>query len=328
MSKEILVMKYLGVLLIIFLGVAVKAQTPDYFDNDPEWRVIRGLSPNVTFDECPTTESIVYYLNGDSIIGTMSYNKLFKRGLVQEYVIGEPDPWDPMDCYNSYTINEFIGLIRQENKQVYIKFIEDEPEQLYCDFNLSVGDSIHSISMITEYDYYEVNPLFTVLEIDSVLINNEYYKRFYYEGEWGFPENYFLEGVGHTYGFIEPPYQQIDFYSNLFCYAQNDSVVYTFEEGEEFCDFSVSINEIAKSRIGFELFPNPAIDQLQIKIINSLQLKSISIYSLSGQKILTQNPSTSSGRHTIDLSQLQSGMYLLEVISVEGFREVKRFVVE
>ena len=68
---------------------------------------------------------------------------------------------------------------------------------------------------------------------------------------------------------------------------------------------------------------NPTIDKLQLKGFEIQSIKNVKIYSISGKILMNLSPS-----ENIDVSSLPNGMYLLEVESVDGFKDVKRFVKE
>lgn len=86
-----------------------------------------------------------------------------------------------------------------------------------------------------------------------------------------------------------------------------------------------SVNDLRK--IDFGIFPNPVQDQLHLTISDNTQLKSYSIYSISGVQII--NCDLSEGEaYTIDVSELKNGMYLLEVNDIDGHRDLRRFVIK
>lgn len=86
-----------------------------------------------------------------------------------------------------------------------------------------------------------------------------------------------------------------------------------------------SVDDLKK--MNFEIFPNPVYDKFQLTFSENIQLQSFRIYSVNGELLLKQKASSTEIQF-IDVSHLQSGMYLLEVISSDGYRDVKRFVVK
>jgi hypothetical protein len=74
----------------------------------------------------------------------------------------------------------------------------------------------------------------------------------------------------------------------------------------------------------FTVYPNPAQSTLYLE--NLKDVKSISVYSLTGQKLLTQKKATTNA--TINVSNLSSGVYMLSVESNSGSTTMKKFVKE
>jgi hypothetical protein len=81
---------------------------------------------------------------------------------------------------------------------------------------------------------------------------------------------------------------------------------------------------------GFELYPNPATDELNIDLHNYLEQEiSISIYNHLGQQVWSlpkqklENPIM---KIKLDNYQLPEGIYLLSVRTAEG-RQAKQFVI-
>ena len=79
------------------------------------------------------------------------------------------------------------------------------------------------------------------------------------------------------------------------------------------------VNEL--TAISWEAYPNPTKGELHIKSADNLT--SVSVYDLSGKMLL--NNSISGNEHDIQLNDLSSGVYLLEVASENG-KSQKRIV--
>jgi hypothetical protein len=70
----------------------------------------------------------------------------------------------------------------------------------------------------------------------------------------------------------------------------------------------------------FAVYPNPAIEILNISSEKS-SIDKLTVYSLSGQLIITKTKNTS----TLDVSNLSEGLYLLEIVSENG-RQLQKFI--
>jgi hypothetical protein len=106
------------------------------------------------------------------------------------------------------------------------------------------------------------------------------------------------------------------------------------------CHLADNINEYKQS-LGLQVFPNPARDQVTVSINHAHQIQSINLFDISGKVIaypgiipepIPELVEGSSGyglsfEVKLDVSSLISGLYLIEVTTKEGLREVKRVVI-
>jgi predicted outer membrane repeat protein len=82
-------------------------------------------------------------------------------------------------------------------------------------------------------------------------------------------------------------------------------------------DGSISYSEIIRIEVGkdgtasFVIYPNPTSSELVVDYANASKDATISIYSLSGQKVLTI-PTNGQAKITIDVSHLSTGTYLIQ----------------
>ena len=84
---------------------------------------------------------------------------------------------------------------------------------------------------------------------------------------------------------------------------------------------SLSNNQDFNSNnLKFSLYPNPATNLVNIEL--ATELKSVEIYSLQGQKVLTSN------KNQVDVSTLSKGMYLVRVEDVENGVSTQKLIVE
>ena len=85
-----------------------------------------------------------------------------------------------------------------------------------------------------------------------------------------------------------------------------------------FKDYALSVNE--NSLISITLFPNPVSETLFITA-EGTQIENISIYSISGQRVISEIAST----NQLDVSGLKAGLYFAEIATSEGQR-MQKFV--
>jgi len=321
-------MKYLFLLLAFLFGINTWAQIPDYFEGNPKWCLTKSWS--VTQGGCIHYVNQVHYINGDTTFNNLTYKKLYTRGV--NAGCGPP----------SAPYNYIESFLRQDGEVIYRYYPSENAEHILYDFSLSVGDTIPSGGIVAgvtgDQIFPEISGLFYVInEIDSILIQGEHFKKFFFSVYSSFGDtievgpisfsgpDYYIEGIGHPFGFIWQYrwFAEWETYS-LNAFSKNDSIYYG---STLYCDFAVSINENSIKKVSVNIYPNPAKETLHINLLGNITVMTLSIFSISGQKLIEKNGPLSS-TESIDISQLKSGMYLLEIISVDGFRDAKRFVVK
>lgn len=139
-------------------------------------------------------------------------------------------------------------------------------------------------------------------------------------GTYAFVANYILEGV-QVIDISDPMAPEVaGFYKRTGCFALN----VTYDAGHVFVSDGPAgmqiynfdlLNDVEEAEIaicyGYSIYPNPAKNTLNIEVEGHTN---ISIYSLSGQQILTRTTELS-GHHQLqmDLGHLPRGIYLLEI---------------
>src|SRR5688572_14311690 len=244
------------VIFIVFIWFnTLRAQIPDYFANSPEWRMryqIGWVGP------CLMTTDYVLYVNGDTVINTDTYKKMYSRGTIS-YTDMQPN-----GCTDSYsTFNHLYALLKQEGRKIFKN--NAGSDTLLYDFDLVIGDTLP----ITE-----INPFnnIVVAGIDSQLIDGSYRRTFDLTGNSGFDQ--LIEGIGqepgYTGGLLDafPPYFESAY--QFVCFSINDSVY--FDAGSFYCVFNLDIDNPDEWEV-LKAFPNPANDWV---ILNGSTLGSIS----------------------------------------------------
>lgn len=83
-------------------------------------------------------------------------------------------------------------------------------------------------------------------------------------------------------------------------------------------DNSISRNDLT----GFSMYPNPAVSMLNIE--SNQQIQKLEVISIVGKLVISKNISTISTK--VDVSGLQTGVYLLRVVDINDNISTKRFV--
>jgi hypothetical protein len=90
-----------------------------------------------------------------------------------------------------------------------------------------------------------------------------------------------------------------------------------------FAAISTGLSSLAEDK--FEIYPNPAIDNLSIKLNASSKATSVEVYSLIGAKIHTESISAGSEFVNIPVANLTSGVYYVSVSNGNTY-SVQKFI--
>ena len=182
-----------------------------------------------------------YVMAGDSAVGPYVYHKIIIGSVVSAF---------DTNCF-SYPPNPPVGFIRQDPamKTVYLLNTWDTAfsESILYNFNMAIGDSV----------------------IDSVLIGNNYRKRWNITGCINGCSAFIIEGIGSSSGVIRSACnfcQPHSPYYTLNCYTENGVVLYT--DGTTQCQFIDNVNHETSAALKTDLFPNPFHSSARLEIKN------------------------------------------------------------
>nr|MBS0037242.1 T9SS type A sorting domain-containing protein [Saprospiraceae bacterium] len=155
---------------------------------------------------------------------------------------------------------EDMGLFREENGVVYL--IVNNEEQVLMNFNSGMGDQLDLFR-----PGFDQTLEFTVVSVDTVeLMDGSHRKRLGLScfGNDG-PIKYWVEGIGslkNAMGIYHCAFHVQD--RPLLCFFQNGEMIY-FNENYGSC-WLTSVEDLQD--VGISIFPNPAIDHLNILFEN------------------------------------------------------------
>ncbi|MCH2233275.1 MAG: T9SS type A sorting domain-containing protein [Crocinitomicaceae bacterium] len=302
-------MRILGFILILLVGLTVLAQTPDYFSDNPKWHCSIYDSDQWSSPPNPSTQYFVYYINGDTLAGGNSYQRIFKRGYVDyDLVPGSEDESidEPTQIY-----------VRQEGRAIYYFDMTDEVDSLLVNYDLEVGDEIGTVSecwMMTD----------TIQKVDSILVGGEYHRTLYLDSLNG---PIIFEGIGHL---SEPGFsaghmflnycQGIGFSYHLLCYGKGTTSTWDYEYLSGGCALNLGFEK--KSEFDFTAY----VDQHNQQLIVSLPTESLDLRLISVDgEVLNFWPNVN-GIIEIDVSHFSSGIYCLNVSSGSDSQSLKVFI--
>jgi hypothetical protein len=89
---------------------------------------------------------------------------------------------------------------------------------------------------------------------------------------------------------------------------------------------TLSVNDITLDD-NISIYPNPAKNSLNILTSSNLQLEFATIFDVRGRQIISKDLTTSNSLNTIDVSQLQAGVYFIK-FNIENLSTTKKFIIE
>ena len=246
---------------------------------------------------CPVNDQNDLWINGDTVIGAFTYHKLYQTGFVSSIC---PPP--------GYSYSVYKGGIRQDTalKQVYYAEPNVSGYHLLYDFNLNVGDTLPVSFGLGEQNI--------VIGIDSVLVGMNYHKRFLlssiFQPSPADTTYALIEGVGFTYGLLNPMIPWFEGGSQLNCFWHNGD---TYPANSN-CQLSIDIDEIAETE--FAIYPNPASDKVFISSDFSGGESRYFICNGSGQRV-AEGP-IEAEMMSISLTDLPEGVYFIQVFNSDS----------
>lgn len=279
-----------------------------------------------------------FMIVGDTLINTETYQKIYfqaRRGL------GVCSNCNFTFNRDSATLFAFIRQSIPKRKVYFIYPAVSDKEWLGYDFDItSVGQTVAGFSLILT-----VNPESTpagiyvyqmsVDGIDSLCVNGEYVKRYFFgAGNGGniyhLPE-YWVEGIGSTHGLLVQGFGGPDWIHSLYCFNNKEGGVYydssailscvtresmTCDEGFDCSPVMYIDKGDPQSRVN--IYPNPVRDRIFIESKDPSGNLKLTFFNMMGQKSLIKTISATRELESIDISELPRGFYYLTV-ETDGF---------
>lgn len=330
---------YFAIFLLILAGNS-SAQT--YFpllDSANEWSYTTqgiGVRLNPAFQSAPCTYPVNSFFNS------------FKQFTTSDTIIDSTSYKVVMSSLQMCT----MGYIREDTAAGKVYFLDNvsATEMLLYDFSMVVGDTI-PIQFIAGGMY--VSGIYT---LDSITTVNVFAgsRRAFHLNCHSSPSSFTLtwvESVGNLNDVLYPyfdnsssygiysncPGVQHQFLQFMICFDHNYKVYFdncaytatqnnlnfsTFTDSCDYWSFMGALNETYLAS-GFDIYPNPSGGKSTIDFEATCESDfKISILDLQGKMLLKQIQSghLHKGKNTIqiDLSELQNGMYIIEIKSVES----------
>jgi hypothetical protein len=232
------------------------------------------------------------YIAGDTTIGPYTYHKLYQNGRISF--------WPPTSTPDHNYYGEYIGAFRQNiaNKRVYL--YKNGVDTLAYDYNLNVGDTIRTSCLLI--------PGFkpSIKSIDSVIVDNQYRKRFWINGC-----NYALiEGIGSTFGAFDWIMCPFEGFNDLYCVRMGSQIVWTSSIGGPCTLTSINEDFAVENKVIFS--QNPFSTQTILTSNVNLKNSTVLIYDSSG-KLIRKLTNASGNSITIHRDNLPNGIYFFRL---------------
>jgi hypothetical protein len=292
--------------LVFFTSVYSQQSYLSMLDTSSTWIDVVGCvePPNDFY------ESYYYYsISGDTLIDDYLYYKFIQSNQYEDE-------------------NILFGYIfENDSGQVYFRISEDFNLDYFCYFGSEIGlltdtnllfiDFSAQVGDILNLPFSE-NDLFVFytgeVEIGGVIRKEiQFMDDFLIYGSW-------IEGIGGVIGGFFGSWcgQGIGCVPDLFCSTANGEEVYG--------NCNVGIFEQGLQELEFKILPNPASDLIKITFnSNSNENFEAAIFDVKGIMVLNSIINKSSNQINID--KLDSGIYLLRLISDNGYYKASRFIV-
>ncbi len=209
----------------------------------------------------------------------------------------------------------------QDGHEVY--YLWEGEHRLVYKFDMEVGDSatFQLLSCFNE----KLDLVLTLKEIETVNINGEELRRFFFEEEMFLENDYvYTEKYGSERVIVENTVECVTIpgadFPWLRCFIEDDMAYKSqkfLQLGGEDCYYSrpMSVNDYKNVDIKF--YPNPALDYLYISGgINMPNEFQVEILSLEGKVVLSHKIYNSEAK--LDLSGLNSGIYIIQLNDLNG----------
>ncbi len=272
-------------------------------------------------DECNCYTGFISFTSGDTIVDGKTYMKVYQRGVILKYGNYGGDAIGVTGSAVLY----YLYRNDLQHKKVYIISLEgNHTESLWYDFdlNLKIGDSLKTNT--ASYDYNQYNSIQLVLSsVDSVLICNDYHKVYHFNKDahpWGGID--LTEGIGYStglyqvsFGGMPPP--------PIVTYSSKDNCLDTASQYEK---LTTGVSEVVQINTEVIIYPNPASQQItmQSQHANGLPFQ-YNVLNNLGQKIQF---GWTKGSGDIDVSELPSGIYFLQLINEKKIYSQNKFIKE
>ena len=230
-------------------------------------------------------------------------------------------------------VTYYMGAIRNDTAIEQVSIIPKDSLTNYTlyDYGVSIGDTIFNIYYNIRRDA-ESGMLgdFKIVNIDSFMINSEYFKRYTVENfdmPSGQIQSFWYEGFGSYDGILGTEAKgTVSDYRWLICCNVNGTTYKhdlfpppKISESSSSC--ILNIVDIEEEESDINVYPNPSTSEIYISVDEKLKsngLYKLEIYSIDGEMVNSYFRESPGGLIKINIDSFQSGMYILRFQSDDG----------
>lgn len=294
-------------IFIIFLSLTISAQQASRFPIKPGsvWRInYEFCCGEDGFNHQNGDEEYKYYIDGDTVINSKNYFKLYKTGIL---FLDSPFPIN----------HKYICAIRDTANKFYFVDEGENSEVLLYDFDAEVGEPLQPDG-------------FPVDEIDTLENGRKRYYFFIITVHCG-SANTIIEGIGWLGGLLEgnscsghPGVRG----SYTVCYTEDDEVVYLTDHTRNgnpvTCNLEITPVKETKSEneMGIVVLPDKMLEFIFPEVTG--ETWNLSIYSVSGIQLVNKHILLS---QPVSVENFNSGTYIARIQS-QNQNYVVKFIIE
>ncbi len=277
-------------------------QAQQYLNETARWKQSFNYNGMTNSTQCISDR----YFMGDSTIAGKQYYLLFYSDRCIRTTRTFDSLGNPIITYDTTDVTSFLGYIREENKKIYFRDLNDN-EVVKYNFNAKENDIVDSMVHTPGCGF----PTATyILKADSVCLGTNIRKRWKVSMSTYPLASFIIEGIGPTSGFLSPVcrngcpecgYQLLSFTLNGDTLYKGNCLALGVENEQE---------------QAFRIYPNPSNEKLFLE--SGQEIEEIEVYNVFGNLIAEVYPNTT----RFELSELvpSKGIYLLRVKINGNFR--------
>ncbi len=250
---------------------------------------------------------VIYTVDGDTVINNLNYKIVYR---LDDY----PTIYDTIS-----TLHCFMRQSVEEKKIWFIRnYLGETQEKLGYDLSAKLGDTVSLPAF--QYSKFD-DSLFYLAIIDSVDMSfigelnefRKYYVFFSLEDGSNMSLEY-IEGI-KDYRSTFPNFDA--FHQSITeCVQANGTYYYGYEPYDKNCGFLAVGIDNTEFQKEVKVFPNPAKDMLTVQLPEAFkQAELLTIYNTLGEIVMQKDISSSGCSFALDVSNLNTGLYFLNINS-------------